>query len=325
MNVPPDDFRQPSSRTQYPPRVPLDYRLVATPVALIRDAEDYHDTEQNASSSAPAPNNLTATANTNINRVPSHHHLDTEHAALTRENNRLVAEQTALRRGSPDAKRQKQHLSSSPATSPPGTPHEHKLRLPTPVMPIPQAPTSTHGGQPTLANGPRDQFPRSATNREHLAQIDSLDGSSMTAPIPTSMGTTIPHRPPEWESMLIGILPPRAEGYSTPTHLRPLQEVIRAVLFRPGTTPDFPLYLIPPRDQYPLFHDPLQTCARNETMRSKPYPLCTPEGWTEGPGVSLRTSRMKKNVCRISLMTSIEPCSPSVTNRWTSRLRHQTQ
>jgi hypothetical protein len=117
-------------------------------------------------------------------------------------------------------------------------------------MPIPQEPTSTHCGQPTLANGPRAQFPRSATNREHL-----LDGSSMPAPIPTSIGTTIPHRPPEWESMLIGILPPRAEGYSTPTHLHPIQEAIHVVLFRPGTTPDFPLDLIPPRNQYPLFHD----------------------------------------------------------------------
>jgi hypothetical protein len=109
MNVPPDDFRQPSSRIRCPPRVPLDYRLVASPVALIRDAEDYQDTEQDTSSCAPAPNNPTATANTNITRVPSYHHLVTEHAALTREHNRLVA---------------KQHFSSGPVTSPTGTPHE---------------------------------------------------------------------------------------------------------------------------------------------------------------------------------------------------------
>jgi hypothetical protein len=237
MIVPPDDFRKPSRRTQCPPLVPLDYRLVATPVALIPNDEDYQDTDQNTSSSAPAPNNPTTNANTKIKRVPSHQHLVTEHAALTREHNRWVAKHTALRHGFPDVKRQKQNSLSSPDTSPTGTLHDNKPRLTTPVMSIPQTPAGTHCGQPTLAHGPRDQFPQSATNREHLTQINSLDGSPMPATIPTSMGTTNPHRQPEWEPMPIGILPPQAEGYSTPTHLRPIQEAIRAVLFRPGSYP----------------------------------------------------------------------------------------
>jgi hypothetical protein len=146
MHVPPDDFHKPSSRTQRPPRVPLDYRLVATPVALIRDDEDYQDTEQNTSSSATAPNDPTSTANTKITRVPSHHRLVTEHAALTRDHNRLVAKHTELRHGFPDVKRQKQDSSSSPDTSPTGTLHDNESRLPTPVMSIPKAPASTHCG-----------------------------------------------------------------------------------------------------------------------------------------------------------------------------------
>ncbi len=69
--VPPDDFYQPSSRTLlYPPRVPLDYRLVAKPVACIRDVEDYNDTEHHPSSCAPSPNYPTATTNPNTLRVP---------------------------------------------------------------------------------------------------------------------------------------------------------------------------------------------------------------------------------------------------------------
>ncbi len=55
--------------------------------------------------------------------------------------------------------------------------------------------------------------------------------------------------------MLIGIQPPPAVEYSTPTHLLPLKEAIRADLFTPGTIRDFLLDLITPRDHYPVFHD----------------------------------------------------------------------
>jgi hypothetical protein len=88
--------------------------------------------------------------------------------------------------------------------------------------------------------------------------------------MPTSTGTTIPHVPPEWAHMNIGSQPQPTVGYSTPAHLLPLKESIRADLFRLGTIRDFPLDLIPLRDHYPFFHDQNSTTtALNATMRSK--------------------------------------------------------
>jgi hypothetical protein len=143
----------------------------------------------------------------------------------------------------------------NPPTITTGSPHDHTPRQATPVSSIPHAPPNTRCGPPTLAKGPITQFPRSATTRAHLTHNDFLHDPSIPPSTPTSMGTTIPQRPPEWELMLIGILPPPAVGYSTPTHLRPLKDAIHAHLIHLGNTPDFPLDLIPPRDQYPLFHD----------------------------------------------------------------------
>jgi hypothetical protein len=277
MNVPPDDSRQPSSRTKYPPRVPLDYRLVATPVALIRDAEDYHDTEQNTSSSAPALYNPSATANTNITGVPSRHHLDTEHPALTRENKRSVAEHTALRRNFPDAKRQKQHLLSTPAASPTGTSHANKLRLPTPVMPIPQARTSTHGGSQPLRTD-------LVTNFHGQLQIVSILHRSTL-----SMVRLFHHQ--------------YLHQWALPSHIgfRNGNPCLSASYFHGQKDTQHQHIYVPSKKQYVLIYFtrarlPISPCilsrhatntqwsmissttfARNETMRSKPYPLCTPE------------------------------------------------
>jgi hypothetical protein len=69
--------------------------------------------------------------------------------------------------------------------------------------------------------------------------------------------------------MSIGTQPPPSVGYETPTHLLPFKTAICAELFRPGPIRDFPLHLIPPRDQYPFYYDQLHDYNAQRTAAEK--------------------------------------------------------
>jgi hypothetical protein len=116
-----------------------------------------------------------------------------------------------------------------------------------------RTPTHTYRGVPIRAKGPPTQAPLPVSPRAPPSPNNHRD----TELTQTSLNIRLTHGTPKWESLRIGTQPPPSVGYETPTHLLPFKTAIRAELFRPGPIRDFPLHLIPPRDQCPFYHDQL--------------------------------------------------------------------